>query len=298
MQVGQSLWISPINRRIIIMVGGTIYALFACYFSEVTFYFLFVKDIQELKHYTELIVTILVWSVLCLCLPMLMIFFRSKYRDYFLIFIWVGVGIPVVFVLAISFTNLSLYIESLLQHVDQNLRRSDVIIVGNKAGFERRAKYAAKLYHGNYAPLIVIFAPKNKANITFMESDLQIPQKAILWARKGKEHTTYEGAIITSQLCATYGWKDILVVSDSYQIYRTIKPMIAMGVKRIYPAPVPADQFRSSPAILLGPKYREFWQTPLSELDFFISIKFRHTLMRRVIYEHVALCFYWIKGYI
>ena len=282
-------------RRIILLILGTVYMIWGCYLYEQIFCELFIGGMQSFYRYYELIFIILSFFVFNLC-PLLVVYY-PKYRGYVRTAFFLNSGIPIIFIFIISLSNLSLYLGIPLQ-VQSKVCKADVIIIIDAGNFYNRSLYGAKLYHGGYANRIVVFTPITDHFLNYLEDELNIPHEAIIWAREAQIINTHIEALATKKLFNLYAWNRAIVISDSFHMYRVMKALRHADVQNVYFAPVSDDFLRISPARLLGWKYKELWDVPLYDLDFFVRLKFRHTLTIRILHEYVGICFYLLKGYI
>lgn len=120
---------------------------------------------------------------------------------------------------------------------------ADVIVVlgGGDSGTARRAKHGAALYRAGYAPYILctggaaIPAGETEAERCAQVMAAQGVPAAAVW-REEISHSTAENARATAALMAAQGWRDAVLVSDDFHLWRARWLFEQQGV-RVYPSP-------------------------------------------------------------
>ncbi|GAB4407580.1 MAG: YdcF family protein [Anaerolineae bacterium] len=122
-------------------------------------------------------------------------------------------------------------------------RPADVIVVlgGGEAGTVRRAEHAAALYHAGYAPSVLctggaaIPTGDTEAARCAQVMEAEGVPAAAVW-REETSHSTAENARATAALMAAQGWRDAVLVSDDFHLWRARWLFEREGV-RVYPSP-------------------------------------------------------------
>ena len=122
-------------------------------------------------------------------------------------------------------------------------RPADVIIVlgGGDVGTARRAEHAAALYHAGYAPHVLCTGGYSAAGAD-IEAErcaqvvraANVPAEAITLERGSR--STAENARATAALMAAPGWRDAVLVSDDFRLWRARWLFDRQG-ERLYPSP-------------------------------------------------------------
>ena len=122
-------------------------------------------------------------------------------------------------------------------------RPADVIIVlgGGDVGTARRAEHAAALYHAGYAPHVLCTGGYSAAGAD-IEAErcaqvvraANVPAEAITLERGSR--STVENARATAAIMAAHGWRDAVLVSDDFHLWRARWLFDRQGV-RVYPSP-------------------------------------------------------------
>lgn len=122
-------------------------------------------------------------------------------------------------------------------------RPADVIVVlgGGEAGTVRRAEHAAALYQAGYAPAVLC-----TGGVAIPAGDTEAARCAQVMAARGvspaavwreeTSHSTAENARATAALMAAQGWRDAVLVSDDFHLWRARWLFEREGV-RVYPSP-------------------------------------------------------------
>lgn len=273
------------------------YTVISCYLYEQVLFEVFLGNKTSYYREWELLFISIFFPVLSIFLP-LFVFLKSKIHRNQKIKIYLsGTVIPTIFVLLTSFTNLCFELYSPLK-IEPKLEQANAIVVGDLGNFYIRSFYASKLYHEGYADKIIVFAPRRIQIEGYLESELRIPQDAVIWGRgKGRINTFIE-SVNLSAIMKQQNWTRVLVVSDPYHIFRLTKTLEVAGIPEILPAEVPIEYYKRYPLKILGLKYINNWTTPLEQLTFWPKLQFRHEFTIEVLHEYVGLLFYWFKFYI
>ncbi|MEW6577900.1 MAG: YdcF family protein [Chloroflexota bacterium] len=122
-------------------------------------------------------------------------------------------------------------------------RPADVIIVlgGGEEGTTRRAEHAAALYHAGYAPHVLCTGGYSAGGAE-IEAErcaqvvraANVPADAITLERNSR--STAENARATAAIMAAHGWRDAVLVSDDFHLWRARWLFDRQGV-RVYPSP-------------------------------------------------------------
>ncbi len=125
----------------------------------------------------------------------------------------------------------------------ERARPADVIVVlgGGDAGTVRRAEHAAALYHAGYAPNVLCTGGYG-ARESMIEAERcaqvmrarDVPASVIRLERTS--HSTAENARATAAIMAAHGWRDAVLVSDDFHLWRARWLFDRQGV-RVYPSP-------------------------------------------------------------
>ena len=142
-----------------------------------------------------------------------------------------------------------------------NAQEADLIVVlgaglrrDGSPGFAltRRANHAAELYFQGLAPRILCtgaqadFYPRSEAEGCQEVLQRQgIPANAILLEETS--HSTEENAIQTQNIMTDAQWESLIIVSDSYHVYRANHLFQSVGIQT-YTSPVPFNQIRGFPS--------------------------------------------------
>lgn len=290
-------WERMMIKKVLFLTLSLIYAAFSCYLYEQIIFEVFIHHLQSFYRQYELIFIIVSFFLLCVMLPLAVLYLRPYYLKYVLM---MNLGIPLIFISIISLSNLSLYLGKPL-YVKSKLYNSDAIIIFGLSNFYLRSLYAAELYHKNYADRILVFASKGhkfRRYYEYLERDLGIPHEKIIGVHENASINTYIVALTVKKIMNQYGWKRAIIVSDPFHMYRLIKVIKKAEIQGIYPVCIPDELYRAFPTRLLGLEYQKRWETSLSDLDFSSRFEFRHRLLINVLHEYVGICFYWLKGYI
>ncbi len=122
-------------------------------------------------------------------------------------------------------------------------RPADVIVVlgGGEAGTTRRALHGAALYRAGYAPYVLCTGgaitpggDTEAAHCAQVMSVEGVPAAAV-W-REDVSRSTAENARATAALMAAQGWRDAVLVSDDFHLWRARWLFERQGV-RVYPSP-------------------------------------------------------------
>jgi uncharacterized SAM-binding protein YcdF (DUF218 family) len=122
-------------------------------------------------------------------------------------------------------------------------RPADVIVVlgGGEAGTVRRALHGAALYRAGYAPRVLCTGGATipgggteAARCAQVMSAEGVPAAAV-W-REDASHNTAENARATAALMAAQGWRDAVLVSDDFHLWRARRLFERQGV-HVYPSP-------------------------------------------------------------
>ncbi len=126
---------------------------------------------------------------------------------------------------------------------------ADVIVVlgsrvypGGRLGpsLNRRARWAAELYQGGFAPVIICSGGLGENPPTEAEAacgliqSLGVPQSAVVLETKAR--STEETSIYVAAIMQEHRWKSAVVVSDGYHLARTAMLFSRAGVA-VYPSP-------------------------------------------------------------
>lgn len=122
-------------------------------------------------------------------------------------------------------------------------RSADVIVVlgGGDTGTARRAEHAAVLYRAGYAPYVLctggaaVPAGRTEAERCAQVMAAQGVPLAAIW-REESSRSTAENARATATLMAAQGWRDAVLVSDDFHLWRARWLFEREGV-RVYPSP-------------------------------------------------------------
>jgi uncharacterized SAM-binding protein YcdF (DUF218 family) len=121
-------------------------------------------------------------------------------------------------------------------------RPADVIVVlgGGASGTERRTRHGAALYHQGYAPAVLCTGGAITGGISEAErcarlaQDLGVPGDAI--SQEATSRSTEENAIQVAGLMRQRGWRDAVLVSDDFHLWRAQWLFERQGV-RVWPSP-------------------------------------------------------------
>ncbi len=133
-------------------------------------------------------------------------------------------------------------------------RPADVIIVlgGGGAGTARRAEHAVTLYHAGYAAHVLCTGGV-RAGGAQIEAERcaqvmragNVPAEAITLERDS--HSTAENARATAAIMDVHGWRDAVLVSDDFHLWRARWLFERQGV-RVYPSPAQATSGPLAPS--------------------------------------------------
>lgn len=120
---------------------------------------------------------------------------------------------------------------------------ADVIVVlgGGDVGTARRAEHGAALYRAGYAPYILctggaaVPGGGTEADRCAQVMAAQGIPPAAVW-REAASRSTAENARATATLMAAQGWRDAVLVSDDFHLWRARWLFERQGV-RVYPSP-------------------------------------------------------------
>ncbi len=122
-------------------------------------------------------------------------------------------------------------------------RPADVIIVlgGGDEGTTRRAEHAAALYHAGYAPNVLCTggvsaggAPIEAERCAQVMRAAHVPAQAVTLERSSR--STAENARATAAIMDAHGWRDAVLVSDDFHLWRARWLFERQGV-RVYSSP-------------------------------------------------------------
>ncbi len=122
-------------------------------------------------------------------------------------------------------------------------RPADVIVVlgGGEAGTVRRALHGAALYRRGYAPYVLctggVTIPGGGSEADRCAEVMAaqgVPTEAVL--REDSSRSTVQNARATAALMAAHGWRDAVLVSDDFHLWRARRLFEWQGV-RVYPSP-------------------------------------------------------------
>jgi uncharacterized SAM-binding protein YcdF (DUF218 family) len=146
-------------------------------------------------------------------------------------------------VLAAIIAGVTLAIAIVRYGATDRARPADVIVVlgGGSAGSARRAEHAATLYHAGYAPHVLCTGGYG-AREAAIEAERcaqvmrarGVPASAISLEQTSR--STAENARATAAIMAARGWRDAVLVSDDYHLWRARWLFERQGV-RVYPSP-------------------------------------------------------------
>ncbi len=135
--------------------------------------------------------------------------------------------------------------------VDQARPADAIVVLGSRVypggrpgpSLVRRAAHAAALYAQGLAPLIVCTGGQGDATVPSeaavacgLIADTGVPPEALLL--EDQSHSTEQNALYTADLLRPRGAVSVIVVSDSYHLYRAGVLFSRAGL-RPYPSPTP-----------------------------------------------------------
>ena len=135
-------------------------------------------------------------------------------------------------IIILLIVTISMFKDSLLQRmgnflvIEDDFKKSDVIIVLGGEYKGERTKKAVELYKLGYAPTIILsdgtdlsWRTKAVNEMYDLARLLEIPASSIV--KEEESRSTFENAIFSRQLLINKGWKSAIVVTTSWHTRRT-----------------------------------------------------------------------------
>ena len=125
---------------------------------------------------------------------------------------------------------------------DQAQQAQAIVVLGarvNEAGkagraLRERTLHAVELYHRGFAPIVIFSGgvgdnPPSEAQVAAtLATKRGVPKSAIIL--ENASHSTWQNARNVARLCHARGWKRVIVVSDSYHLWRAKRNFAAAGL--------------------------------------------------------------------
>lgn len=270
--------------------------LTCCYVYEQLFYEVMIGRLQSTHRSLEFIL-ILTGIGYCFGVPLYLLWKKRSYWQGRLIPFGIGHVAAIIFLILVSFTDLGQRLGRPLQ-VDSQLQKVDAIVICDMGNFHIRSTYAAQLFHQGMGYQIVSFAPKRREFQDFLKIHLQVPSEAIINGRPPGKFNTYLEAKNLRKMMNAQDWQRILIVTDPFNMLRTIKTLEKAGVKGVHPASIPDSIYTAQPARYLGKQIYALSDISFDNLSPKCQLEFRHKMMMDVFHEYMGIPFYFLMGYL
>jgi uncharacterized SAM-binding protein YcdF (DUF218 family) len=125
-------------------------------------------------------------------------------------------------------------------------------------GLQRRVLHAVRLYKKGFAPRIIMtggvgtYPPAEAEVAARLAMEKGVPRAAIV--REEESTSTWENAANATQICKQRGWKNVLIVSDPFHLYRAQRNFQKCGLHATT-SPAASEMWRAQPL------QRIFWTT-------------------------------------